>query len=178
MHALDPYFAASVKPKLILMAVIWLAFFIYIPIGLPLAESEYDSVSVEFRCCQETSSGYHHVPSRTIVKYCPCPLLVLQATGLYDYSKDRGVNHMRSATQWITVVGLVCYLALWHGDFKRAEVGNSTHGFNDAKARFRIEDVQVYLPMAGCNYRSSTRAARTTRQPEQLGQPEQLEQRN
>jgi hypothetical protein len=40
----DPYFASSVKPKLVVMAIIWVAFLIYIPIGLPLAESDYDSV--------------------------------------------------------------------------------------------------------------------------------------
>eukprot|EP00730_Choanoeca_flexa_P015329 TRINITY_DN7017_c0_g1_i1.p1 TRINITY_DN7017_c0_g1~~TRINITY_DN7017_c0_g1_i1.p1 ORF type:complete len:139 (+),score=17.17 TRINITY_DN7017_c0_g1_i1:305-721(+) len=81
----DAFFAASVKPKMVVMAVAWLSFIIYIPIGLPLAESEYR-----------------------------------METGLYDYSMDKRTNHMRTATQWITVACLLTYTALWYNDFKNA----------------------------------------------------------
>ena len=72
--------------KTIVLIFFLIAFVIYIPIGLPLFEYEYN-----------------------------------EETGLYDYSQHRAINHMRTATQLLSVLGLLLFNASFTLDLLDAE---------------------------------------------------------
>jgi hypothetical protein len=69
-----------------LLVLFWLAFILYIPVGLPLFEYDYD-----------------------------------EATGLYDYREHLAINHMRTITQYLSVLFALLFNVTYVIDFKAAE---------------------------------------------------------